>query len=91
MDEIKITGFPNNAAGYKPWINALVQAVSSAAYDEDLAFHWIMRVTQDDVSFDELGNAGDERSLDSKLRTALTKYTTGDSYDKHRCLVDLLL
>ena len=50
-----------------------------------------MRVTQDDVSFDELGNAGDERSLESKLRAALTKYTTGDSYDKHRDLVDLLL
>ena len=48
-------------------------------------------MSADDVSFQELGNAGDEGSLDTKLRTALSKLTTGDSFQKNRELCDMIL
>ena len=60
LDEIKLSGFHKNAAGCRALANSVVQAVTGAALDEDAAFQWITRVMKDDVTFEELGNAGIE-------------------------------
>ena len=45
-----------------------------------------MKVKANDVDFDRLGDSGEEKSLDSKVRTSLLRYTVGDARDKHRHL-----
>ena len=65
--------------------------MSLAAFDEDLAFKLVIKAVRYTATFDELGNAGDESSLDSKLRTALLKYTTGDAARQCQELVDTIL
>ena len=76
--------FPKTAAGYKSWNNAVIQQVTGAALYEDEAFQWISRVMDDDVTYDELGNAGVESPLDSKLRSGFSKHTCGESHGKTR-------
>ena len=88
---MKIPSLPKDASAYKPWVNSVVSAVTATAYDEDDALSWIARVTQDTVTFDELGFAGDERSLDAKLRTGLMKYTTGDHSGRLKELINSIL
>ena len=90
LDEIKIGSFPKSAADYPSWYDSLVTAVCSAALDEDDAFAWISRVDQDNCSFEELANAGADKSLDSKLRAALYRYTVGDFKEKFRDLCDVI-
>ena len=76
--------FPKHGADNKSWINSVFQSATGAARDEGEYFPWVARVAEEDCAFDELGNAGNERSLDSKLRAALVKHTTGDYREKHR-------
>ena len=41
------------------------------------------------MPFEQLADAGaDFKSLDAKLRAALTKFTVGEAANKHRDLVD---
>ena len=68
----------------------MIQVVTGAALYEDEALPWISRVSDEDVTYDELGNAGNESSLDSKLRTALSKHTSGESQGKRQDLCDLI-
>ena len=88
---MKIPSLPKDANAYKPWINSVISAVTATAYDEDDALLWIARVTQDNVTFDELGSAGHERSLDAKLRTGLMKFTNGDHSGRLKELIDSIL
>ncbi len=55
----------------------------------DAAYAWILCVEDDDCTFEKMAIC--ERrfvQLDAKLRTALTKYTTGDAANKYRELAD---
>ena len=72
-------------------MDAVVDAVTARARNTEIAFGWITRVEADDCSFEELGNPRSSMaSLDAKLRTAITKHTTGSEAEKRRDLVSKL-
>ena len=86
-DEVKLSGLPRGSAEVKPWLNALSDAVMACSSVPDLAFAWILDVESDDATFDTLGICEPRfTSLDSKIRTAITKYTVGETTNKHRDL-----
>ena len=66
-------------------------AVSSCSCTLD-AYPWILEVTDDDATFDALSICELRfESLDSKLRTALTRFTVGDQANKHRELSNVIV
>ena len=52
--------------------------MSAASGVPDLAFPWILRVEEPDVTFDELSNSGEFATLDAKLASSLSVGLTGD-------------
>ena len=69
-----------------------VDTITAAARDPDRAFAWVTSVELDDTSFDDLSAVPAEfRSLDSKIRMALSKHTTGSEADKAKELVSTLV
>ena len=69
-----------------------MDAVSACARDPDDAFKWIHHVEVDGSTFDELGLVSPEwRSLDAKIRMAMSKHTTGKEGDAHKELTSALL
>ena len=69
---------------------AVASAIVSAAVDDDQAQGWIDVLEDPRVTFDALSDRGKEPSLDSKLRAALLKNSSGDQYFKHQDLMDTI-
>ena len=90
-EEVNISPIPRSASQYEPWINSVISSVTSAAADEDLALPWIVKVTEEDITFQDLGSADDHKSLDAKIRASLMRYTTGPEAEKVKDLIDEIL
>jgi hypothetical protein len=73
----------------KAWSNAVCDNVMACSSEGDAAYAWILCVKDENATFTDMGQC--ERrfiQLDAKLRTALTKFTVGESANRHRELVD---
>jgi hypothetical protein len=86
---VEVSGLPRSAADLKSWSSAVCDNVMACSAEGDAAYAWILCVEDDDCTFEAMANC--ERRfihLDAKLRTALTKYTTGEAANKYRELAD---
>ena len=63
---------------FKWWRNTVRKAVAAASADPDTAFTWIKEVEKTDISFDELHESGQYRTLDAKLAAAISVILKGD-------------
>ena len=83
-EKVGVTYFQRSSAGLQGWICGFDAAVSSCSSTVD-ANDWMLEVTDDGASFDALSRCELRfETLDSKLRTALTRFTVGDQANKHR-------
>ncbi len=89
-DEIKIPSLPKSAADYRPWMDAVVDAVTACAKDVDSAFEWIVRVEAESCTFDELYDSGEFKTLDAKLRSGISKHINGTESGRNAELVSSL-
>ena len=89
-DEIKIPSLPKSAAEYRPWMDAVVDAVTACAKDVDSAFEWIVRVEAESCKFDELYDSSEFKSLDAKLRSGISKHINGTETGRNAELVSSL-
>ena len=82
---MKFTGLPKSAADFRAWMDNVYDIVTAAARDPDEAFAWVIRVENEEIEFDELGKVSFEmKSLDSKIRSGLTRYLHGKEAEKEK-------
>jgi hypothetical protein len=65
--------------------------VAAAAHSEDEALAWLMKVIEEGTALDDLASAGEESSLDAKIRASLAKMTTGERSGRQKDLVGIIL
>ena len=82
---------PRNAAEYWAWINSASGAVTAAARDPDEAFQWVARVEQEGVDVSSFQAVPEGfKSLDAKIRSAMSKHLSGKDAESARELVSHL-
>ena len=83
---------PRNAAESQPWLDSTVDAVTACAIDAQLAYEYMLKVEDDDISFEDLGVIPPSMSgIEAKLRSAITKHTVGSEASKNPDLVSKLV
>ena len=82
-EKVEIAGLCKSSADLKVWSSAVYDDVMACSSHGDAAYFWILSIEDEDATFDSLSHC-EERfvGLDSKLRTALTRYTVGDHANK---------
>ena len=77
-DRIRISSWPK-PAGFRHWRMALVDEVTACSATPQRAFEWMLELTAPGVSFESLGETGDDMAtLDAKLAAALSHIAPPD-------------